>query len=423
MSGVDVRLDAAAKGLAVPAGSAVTVEEYVRDGRDVHTGGLDFPVLTLDGEALDGNIAAMADYCARNGVLLAPHGKTTMAPRLFDRQLAAGAWAITVATPAQLRACHAFGVPRILLANLLVDPAAIAWVGALLDADPGVEVLCYVDSAASVRALDRVLTARGQRRPLPVLLEVGYRGGRTGCRDLAEARRVAEAAAGTTTLRLAGVSAFEGLIPAAELATVRGFLADVRRTLFTLAGDGAFPGPVVASAGGSLYFDLVVEELGPARLAELPGGTPAVCVLRSGCYVTHAAGGYQRTSPLAGRSPGGSVLREALELWATVWSRPEPELVVLGFGRRDVGDDMGAPVPRWALPPDGRDRRDVRDRFEVTGLNDQHAFVRVPADDPIAVGDRVVSGVHHPCTTVDKWRHIPVLDPGGRVTDVVSTFF
>jgi D-serine deaminase-like pyridoxal phosphate-dependent protein len=61
--------------------------------------------------------------------------------------------------------------------------------------------------------------------------------------------------------------------------------------------------------------------------------------------------------------------------------------------------------------------------MQVTKLNDQHAFVRLPEDDPLAVGDRLGCGLAHPCTVFDKWRVIPVVDEGYRVLEVVETAF
>ena len=68
------------------------------------------PLLVLRDSALRHNATAMADWCGDAGVLLAPHGKTTMAPQLFARQFEAGAWAITAATLAQAQVYRAFGV-------------------------------------------------------------------------------------------------------------------------------------------------------------------------------------------------------------------------------------------------------------------------------------------------------------------------
>jgi len=176
----------------------------------LHAAGFSYPLLTLRESALAGNLGAMAAWCDRAGVRLAPHGKTAMSPELAARQLASGAWGITVATIGQLRAYRAFGFPRLLLANELVDGTGIAWLAGELAADPGFSAYCYVDSTDCVAILDRVLTARPAGRRLPVLVEIGL--GRTGCRTDDQAMAVAKAAAATSTLTVAGVAGYEGTI-------------------------------------------------------------------------------------------------------------------------------------------------------------------------------------------------------------------
>jgi D-serine dehydratase len=80
-------------------GRAHSVDSVGAAGWSVLAGDLPFPLLALSRSALEHNLATMAVYCREQEVLLAPHGKTTMAPQLFDRQLDAGSWAITAATP------------------------------------------------------------------------------------------------------------------------------------------------------------------------------------------------------------------------------------------------------------------------------------------------------------------------------------
>jgi D-serine deaminase-like pyridoxal phosphate-dependent protein len=103
-----------------------------------------------------------------------------------------------------------------------------------------------------------------------------------------------------------------------------------------------------------------------------------------------------------------------------VLSRPEPELALLLMGKRDVPYDIDLPSPFAVRGPEGL--RDVTG-MQVTELNDQHAFLRLPADDPLAVGDLVGSGISHPCTAFDKWRLIPVVDDDYTVVDAIHTFF
>ena len=392
-------------------------------GTTLHAAGFSYPVLTLRESALAGNLEAMAAYCARAGVELAPHGKTAMSPELAARQLASGAWGITVATIGQLRAYRAFGFPRLLLANELVDEAGIAWLADELAADPGLAVYCYVDSADGVAILDRVLTARPAGRRLPVLVEIGL--GRTGCRTDDQALAVAEAAAATGTLAVAGVAGYEGSIggdPRKQAAgPVTSFcrrLANLASTVWASTVAGPDGGEFIVTAGGSVYFDVVARELTAGG-----SGFPdrMTVVLRSGGYLFHDHGLYQAATPAARGVTGAPALRPALELWAQVLSRPEPGLALLSAGRRDAGFDAGLPVPLRAR------RRDSEAvglaGAEVTGLNDQHAYLRLDPDTALAPGDLVCLGISHPCTTLDKWRVIPVLDEQDRIIDVVHTFF
>ena len=378
--------------------------------------GFTYPLLTLRESALAGNLGAMAAYCARAGVELAPHGKTAMSPELAARQLASGAWGITVATIGQLRMYRAFGFPRLLLANELVDEGGIAWLAGELAADPGFAAYCYVDSADGVAILDRVLTAHPAGRRLPVLVEIGV--GRTGCRTDEQALDVAKAAAATGTLTVAGVAGYEGTISGGRAAERLGLVTSFCRRLANLAGTVAgmaeTEGEFIATAGGSVYFDVVVRELTAA------GPDGMTVVLRSGGYLFHDHGIYQAVTPAARGVTGAPVLRPALELWAQVLSRPEPGLALLTAGRRDAGFDAGLPVP---LRVRHRDGGAAALSGQVTELNDQHAYLRLDPATALAPGDLVCLGISHPCTTLDKWRLIAVLDDEDRVIDAVHAFF
>jgi D-serine deaminase-like pyridoxal phosphate-dependent protein len=116
------------------------------------------------------------------------------------------------------------------------------------------------------------------------------------------------------------------------------------------------------------------------------------------------------------------VLRPALELWAQVLSRPEPGLALLSAGRRDVGFDAGLPVPLRVVRRGGAGRTDLTGST-VTELNDQHAYLRLDEGTALAPGDLVGLGISHPCTTLDKWRVISVVNDDDRITDAVHAFF
>ena len=140
-------------------------------------------------------------------------------------------------------------------------------------------------------------------------------------------------------------------------------------------------------------------------------------VLRSGCYVTHDHGTYAEANPV-----GDEPFRPALELIATVLSRPEAGVAIVNFGRRNAPFDSGLPVPLWLGVPGAPAPTDAT----VTRLNDQHAWMTFDpaADGPApSVGDTMGFGISHPCTAFDKWRTVPVVDDARRVVDVVTTRF
>lgn len=380
-------------------------------------GDMFLPALVLRESALAHNLWLMRRWCEARGVWLSPHGKTTMSPEVFARQLEAGAWAITAATPSQIRVYRAFGIDRILLANELVEPGSIRWIADELERDPRFELYCLADSVAAVRRMESALAGRTARRRISVLVEMGFLGGRTGARTVAEVMEVARAVVRSPVLRLAGAECYEGVME--ELPPIDAFLTEFSGLIREMIGSGVLSSldEVIITAGGSEAFDRVVE-----HLAVRFDGIATRLVLRSGCYVTHDDGVYDERSPLGShRGAGGEQFHAALEAWGVVLSRPEPGLALACLGRRDVPFDSGYPIPLYVH--DGKGVRNVRGVMTVEALNDQHAFIHLPANDPLAVGDLIGCGISHPCTAFDKWRLIGVVDDDYNVVDAIHTFF
>ncbi|NEW72307.1 amino acid deaminase [Streptomyces rhizosphaericus] len=413
------RVDHRFKGLP-PSAEGLTVGELAAERRSLFTGGFTTPVLALSAEALEHNLVAMERYSAAHGLAFAPHGKTSLAPQLFERQLAHGAWGITAAVPTQVRIYRAFGIQRIFLANEVVDAAALHWLAAELDADPDFRFIAYVDSVRGVELMDAALREADARRPVDVVVELGAgEGARTGVRTEAECAAVADAVAATGTLRLVGVAGYEGEVPKPDGERARAWL----RRLTALAADfdaaGRFEDldEVVVSAGGSAWFDAVADVF-----AELPTlSRPVLKLLRSGAYVSHDDGHYRHLTPF-NRVPEEGELHPAFRLWAQVVSRPEPGQAFLNAGKRDAAYDLDMPEPQLI-----RSARDATTRpatgLTVTALSDQHAWVSVADDTTLEVGDWVALGLSHPCTSFDKWQLIPVAESDGTVTDYIRTFF
>jgi D-serine deaminase-like pyridoxal phosphate-dependent protein len=368
-----------------------------------HTGTRRLPELRLGLPALEHNVALMADWCRDRGAELCPHIKTTMTRPIVERQLAAGAWGVTVATTRQAEVALDWGLRRILIANEVIHGPDLALLRQWLDALPELELFCLVDSPAGLALARAALD--GARNPLRVLVDVGAEEGRTGVREAAAACELGRDAATSPGLLLAGVGGYEGVRPAArDAATIAAVDAHCARTVDVfrrLAPLFQTAGPVF-TMGGSAFPDRVV-----AALDGLAGEHAVLPVLRSGCYVTHDHGTYERVSPLPG-------LRAALTVRAVVLSTPEDGRAIVGAGRRELPYDAGLPILLGARDPRGAPRRAAR--VTASGIFDHHLILTgVPE---LRVGDEVDLGISHPCSAFDRWPDIAVADEDGAVREV-----
>ncbi|QHC31113.1 alanine racemase [Streptomyces sp. HF10] len=411
------RVDHRFKGLP-PDARGLTVRELASQRRNLFDadGGFTTPLLVLSAERLAHNLALMETYTARHGLAFAPHGKTSMAPQLFRRQIEHGAWGITLAVPHQVRVAREFGVQRVFLANELVDAAALRWLAGELAADPGFRFVCYVDSVRGVELMDAALA--GAARPVDVVVELGAgERARTGVRTAADARAVAEAAGRARALRLVGVAGYEAQVPDADPERVRAWLERLVALAVDFDRDGLFEGAdeIVVSAGGSEWFDVVAEVF-----AGIPAlSRPVLKLLRSGAYVSHDDVHYSELTPF-NRVPEEGALEPAFRLWAQVVSRPSATEAFVNAGKRDVSYDLDPPVAR-VVRREGAERPAAG--IEVTALSDQHLWLRTGADADLRVGDWIGFGLSHPCTVFEKWQLIPVAEADGTVVDYLRTYF
>ncbi|MDW5264637.1 MULTISPECIES: amino acid deaminase [Acidobacteriaceae] len=381
---------------------------------------LSLPTAVLYQEKLLHNLHWMQQFITTYGVKLAPHGKTTMAPKLFDLQLKGGAWGITLATAHQVAVAYQHGVRRVLLANQLVGKQNMAIISRLLE-DEAFDFYCLVDSAEQVEQLGRFYRAKGQR--LQVLIELGVEGGRTGVRDAEQLQSVLNALdAWREQLVLCGVEIYEGVLK--DEASIRDFLHRAVDITRKLALEKRFGGQrILLTGAGSAWYDVVADVFSKAEL-----GDSVDVVLRPGCYLTHDVGIYReaqqeilKRNPIAKQMH--SSLQPALQLWAYVQSVPEKERAIVALGKRDAAFDAGLPTPVLRYRPGTAAPAAVPAGWELTKMMDQHAYLQIAEGDDIRVGDMIGFDISHPCLTFDKWRCLPMLNSDYDVVDVVQTFF
>jgi D-serine dehydratase len=236
------------------------------------------------------------------------------------------------------------------------------------------------------------------------------------------------------SLELAGIECYEGTINLADpdetIRAVDRLLEFALDILARARASGALTGrrEVLLTAGGSSYFDRVAAMFTPLR-----HGPDVRVVLRGGSYLTYDHGFYtrkmrdlERRGGIVGRSgPVNPVtaLKAALELWALVQALPDAGTAIMTMGVRDLPFDLDYPVPLRQYR-EGRLLREVAGAgHAVVNSNDQHCYMRYPADADIRIGDLFAFGISHPCTAFDKWDVLYRVDEEFNVIGALKTFF
>jgi D-serine deaminase-like pyridoxal phosphate-dependent protein len=383
-----------------------TLEQFLATKPNLFTSNFQFPIMVIKEKSLKNNIDRMATFCKSVGAELAPHVKTTMSPQIAQIQTDAGAFSLTIANFWQASIFLNFGFKKLIIANEVLDPAAIVAISNINKAKLA-EIIFYVDSLVGLEIIKKHTPDQGEQN---LFIEIGTDDGRGGVRDLDDVALIASGIAADRRLKLRGVTGYEGAVPQAA----RNRKGEKRISKFcqkiVAAADRAYPyksdDQFIITAGGSAYFEIVADELN--KFAK-----PKILLLRSGGYVTHDSKYYEEIYPFRGSE---QTFKAAIEVWAQIISSPEPNFGVLNLGKRDIGNDLHNPIP-FAQYSSGL----TAFSGQVEKLNDQHGYLRSKQD--FAVSQLIGLAISHPCTTFDKWRLIPLVNDNYDVVDCLYTFF
>jgi len=382
----------------------MSITEYLKTPRNLFTDGYQWPQAIMLDSALEKNLKTMDAFCKKHNVELAPHVKTHMSPQLAKRQIENGAWGVTVANASQARTFLEFGFKKIIIANEVVNPDSIKYLSS-----QDAEIYFYIDSQEGFNIVEANAV-----NPVNILLEIGKLAGRTGVRDLTLAKELVDKIVKAKKMNFAGVSGYEGSFgkdrSEESVSKVRSFLATLVEFAQSVRNKGGEQ--FIVSAGGSAFFDLVVDEMKP-----LTSNENFKVILRSGGYVTHDHGFYAGIYPFAQKSEFSFI--PALEVWSIVNSRPENDLVIVNGGKRDISVDIDLP---FALKYKSQNFAIVDLTGKVVNINDQHLYLKTENKE-LKVGDLVAFGISHPCTTFDKWPLIPVVADDYQILDLYLTYF
>jgi D-serine dehydratase len=390
------------------------------------------PALLLRREDYRHNLRLMASYCQDKGIAFAPHAKSHLCPEIVSDQMDLGAWGVSVANVGQAKTFADAGIDRILIANQVVDRGSLLRLRQLLLAKPDVDIHLFVDSVACVEQIEAT-RADGlpSGRRVGAIIEVGIVGGRAGLRSIDDALPLAERIRRSRTLHLTGIGGYEGAVPVESGRSPRPAIEAYFRSVIAISGlleaKGCFndASEVILTMGGTTYFDYAAE-----MLAREHAGKGRLSLLRAGCYAFVDHGVYKRcvdrvytegSMRLHGKAIGeADGFRPALRVAAAVQSTPESGMAIAAMGKRDVACDIDLPVA-LAVAKSGGPERPLR-AVQAAKLMDQHCYLADPERE-LAVGDIVLFGISHPCTTIDKHRVLFEVDEAHNVVRLLKTHF
>ena len=168
---------------------------------------LNTPVLVIDRDALERNLARMAAFAAQHGATLRPHAKTHKSADIARLQIAAGATGVCCAKLGEAEALVDAGIDSVLITSPVVTAPAIARLCAL--APRCRELLVVVDHPDNAAALNAAATRTGCTLDVLIDIDPGIR--RTGVPTPEAALALADAIGRYGGLRHRGVQMYCGL--------------------------------------------------------------------------------------------------------------------------------------------------------------------------------------------------------------------
>ena len=324
---------------------------------------IDTPALVVDLDAMERNIARMADFARKHQVLWRPHAKLHKSAEIALQLQRAGAVGACVQKTAEAEALAEGGVRDITITNqVIAHPKLlrVARLAAHLQTQGG-RLALAVDSAEGIQRLAEAMAQAAPQARIDVLVEIDVGQGRCGVPPGAPALALAQAVARLTQLRFAGLHAYHGraqhLRGAAERREAIAAAVQAARHTRDLITATGLPVPLVTGSGtGTL-----VHEAASGVYGELQAGS-----------FLFMDADYARNE----REPAQPVFEQALFVKTQVISACGSH-AVCDAGHKSHAIDSG--LPTVALLPPGRALRYANGGDEHGVLYADGPQARLPA--------------------------------------------
>ena len=331
---------------------------------------LDTPVLLVDADAFERNVARMARLCADAGVACRPHAKAHKSPQIARIQMEAGAVGMCCAKLGEAEVMAAAGIEDLHITTPVVGASKIM---RLTGAARQSRISVVADDPDNISDLAAGAQTAGLR--LDVLVEVDVGQGRCGVPPGPRAAELARLIAGHPWLRFRGLQTYHGTIQ------MTGDLAERRAAAAQALEKAELSARLVREAG------LGVEVLtgGGTGTSAIDAAVGGLTELQPGSYI------FMDTNYSAIEWDGAPAppFENALTLLAGVLSKPAANRVILDSGMKAISGDGGA--PRAA------DHAEAEFRFG----GDEHGQLTFAGEAPLKVGDKAMLLPSHCDTTVN----------------------
>ncbi|WP_206997272.1 DSD1 family PLP-dependent enzyme [Trinickia mobilis] len=352
------------------------------------------PSLTVDLDAFDANLAAMAKFAARHGVALRPHAKAHKSSAIARRQVEAGAVGVCCQKLSEAYPFAAAGISSIHISNEFVGVDKLAMAVELAS---HVRLSVCVDSLPQVTALGEAASRAGVS--IDVLAEIDAGQHRCGVTSEGALLTLVDGIAAQSALRFTGIQAYQGGLQhiveyAARKAEAERTAECVARYLRALEARGLRCGIVTGSGTGTVEFDAT-----------------------SGVFTELQPGSYLFMDGDYGDNEWTGALRwhHSLFVLSTVMSAMRPGAAVCDVGLKGLAVDSG--LPRSVKWLDGSSDLTLR----YVSANDEHGMLEAQnapdADTSQVIGKRLCLPPGHCDPTANLYDEY-VCHRNGRVEEI-----
>jgi D-serine deaminase-like pyridoxal phosphate-dependent protein len=334
---------------------------------------LDTPVLTIDLDRVERNIASLQAYCDDHGFAFRPHIKTHKLPELARLQARAGARGITCQKLGEAEVMADAGFDDILVSYPLVGERKAERLAALA---ARAKVAVVGDSATVAEGLSAVLGRDGVEVDFLVECDTGF--ARTGVQSPEAAADLAVLVAGLPGLRFAGLMTY----------------------------------PTVTESGPWLRAAREEIERRGLRVERISGGgTPTARETHEIGEVTEIRAGTYIYGDRLCIANGTHELDDCAErVVVTVVSRPTRERAIIDAGSKALSSDLAQGLTGYGLVVE-------QPEAAIYRLDEEHGYVDVSRCDPQPeLGQRLTIVPNHACGTMNMHDEV-VVQRGGEVVD------